>query len=393
MPHQPLIILGCGIAGLTLRRCLGQKGIPSVIYDRVSSSSSRHSYGITLHEWAYKPLLQLLNIDEYSFRRRTAVDSLYHEGTGKIGQVEFPGSFRANRSKLELLLRESQDVNWEHDLQDVHNSNTCLTFQNQLKISSSLVVDTLGVHSHLRKSLLPQYEPKVMPFVVFSGRRRVKNDEFSKIYAPFLDDVNILSWKPAENKMVLLQIQVNNYLASGDVEVAYVYSRTARSIQDQQPDPLHNPSRSAAGAREIPEAFYDELQQLCTDNKLPEPFYSTFDLSQIRRDRVLHWLMRNLLVSPAHLRNLISSNGVVMIGDSAHALPILGGDGANHAMKDALDLAEVIAASTTPGEPPSSSLQGPDRAAAIAQFYDECTHRWSKAITDSEVKIAQMHHG
>ena len=81
-----------------------------------------------------------------------------------------------------------------------------------------------------------------------------------------------------------------------------------------------------------------------------------------------------------------------MIGDSAHALPILGGDGANHAMKDALELADVIAASTTLGEPSLSSVRGLDTA-AIAQFYDECAHRWSEAITDSELKIARMHHG
>jgi tyrosinase len=397
MPQQPIVILGSGIAGLTLRRCLGQKGIPSVIYDRVASSSSRHSYGITLHEWAYKPLLQVLDIDEHAFRRRTAVDGLYHERTGKVCQPESTGSFRSNRSKLELLLREGQDVKWEHDLRDVQSSpdggtGTYLTFQNKLKISSSLVVDTLGVHSQLRKSLLPEYEPKVLPFVVFSGKRQVKHDEFSKTYAPFLEDVNILTWKPAENKTVLLQIQVNNHRSSGDVEIAYTYSRTARSHHHhQQPDPLHNPSRSTASATEIPHEFYDELKQLSTNSKLPKPFSSTFDPSQIRRDQVLHWLMRTLLVSLADLRNLLSNNGVVMIGDSAHALPILGGDGANHAIKDALELAEMIAASTSPGIPALSSPQGPDKA-AIAQFYDECAQRWREAVMDSEGKIARMHH-
>jgi tyrosinase len=396
MPQQPIVILGCGIAGLTLRRCLAQKGIPSIIYERVTSKSSRHNYGITLHEWAYKPLLHLLNQDVHSLRRRTAVDSLYHEGTGKIDEPEFPGSFRANRSKLELLLREGQEVNWEHDLHEIQTLPngepwTCLTFQNQLQISSSIVVDTLGVHSQLRKSLLPQYEPQVLPYVVFSGRRHVKRDEFSKRYAPFLDDVNIRRWKPAENKTVLLQIQVNNHLSSGDVEMAYVYSRTARSMQDQQPDPLHNPSRSAAGAKEIPEAFYHELEQLCTNSELPELFSTTFDPSQIRQDRVLHWLMRTLLVSPTHLRNLLSNNGVVMVGDSAHALPILGGDGANHAMKDACELAELIAASSIRADPALSSHWALDRA-AIAQFYDECAHRWENAVMDSERKIASMHH-
>lgn len=404
MPQQPIVILGSGIAGLTLGRCLRQKGIPTIIYEK-ATSTPRHSYGITLHEWAYKPLLQVLNIDEHSFRRRVAVDSLYHAGTGKISQYEstpslvnHSESFRANRSKLEFLLKEGQDVNWDHDLRDSQSSpdgrgSTRLTFQNKLKLSSLFVVDTLGVHSQLRQSLLPDCNPKVLPFVVFCGKRHVKHDEFSKTYAPYLKDANILTWNPARDRTVLLQIRVDDHLPNGDVKIAYVYSRTARCGHNQpqpQPDPLHNPSRSTGGATEIPDAFYDELQRLSTNAELPDPFSSTFDPTQIRRDRVLHWLMRTLLVSPADLRKLLYDNGVVIIGDSTHPMPILGGDGANHAMKDAVELAEVIAAPASPTTPDLSSPTRLDKT-AVERFYDKCASRWRDAIRDSEERITRMH--
>lgn len=105
MAQQPIIILGSGIAGLTLSRCLRAKGIASTIYER-ATSSPRHNYGITLHESAYNPLLKVLDLEEHNFRRRTAVDSFHQSGTGQVypdeSTVRFDQdstkSFRANRS-------------------------------------------------------------------------------------------------------------------------------------------------------------------------------------------------------------------------------------------------------------------------------------------------------
>lgn len=389
MPKQPIVILGSGIGGLTLGRCLRQKGIPSIIYDK-ATSSPRHSYGITLHPWAYKPLLQVLGIDENSFRRRIAVDSLYHAGTGKAypegstlsGDLT-PGIFRANRSKLEGLLREGQDIHREHALIDAKASLegawTKLTFQNDLEINSSFIVDALGVHSPLRKSLLPQYSLEVLPFVVFCGKRVVKPDTFRSTYAPHLKDANMLQLKPEKHEDVLLQIWVNDHLPGGDVSINYVYSRPARS---EAPDLLHNPERPMAGATDIPAAFYDELESVFADSELEEPFPSMFDPQMIRRERLLHWLMRCVLVSADDLGKLAES-GVVMIGDSAHATPILGGKGANHAMQDAIELAEVISASYSD----ESRLD----KAAVENFYKMCVGRWREEVQDSQKSIAQMH--
>lgn len=389
MSKQPIVILGSGIGGLTLARYLRQKGISSIIYDRVTSSP-RHSYGITLYRWAYKPLLQVLGIDENSFRRRTAVNSLYHAGTGKVypegstlSRDLSPGTFRANRSKLERLLKEGQEIHQEHALRDAKASLeggcTNLIFQNDVEVNSSFIVDTLGVHSQLRKSLLPQYSLNILPFVVFSGKRNVRQDTFREIYAPHLEDASILQLKPEKHEDVLLQIWVNDHILGGDVDISYVYSRPARS---KAPDLLHNPDRPMAGATDIPEAFYDELESLLTDSELKEPFLSTFDPQKIRRERLLHWLMRSVLVTADDLAKL-AENGVVMVGDSAHAAPILGGKGANHAIQDAIELAEVISAS-------SSDALELDKA-AIRDFYDRCASRWRKEVQDSEHSIAQMH--
>lgn len=83
MSQSSVAILGSGLGGLTLGRCLRKKGISSVIYER-ASSVSRHAYGITLKPWAYKPLLGITQIDELTFRGHVAVDNLNLIGVGQV---------------------------------------------------------------------------------------------------------------------------------------------------------------------------------------------------------------------------------------------------------------------------------------------------------------------
>jgi 2-polyprenyl-6-methoxyphenol hydroxylase-like FAD-dependent oxidoreductase len=79
--------------------------------------------------------------------------------------------------------------------------------------------------------------------------------------------------------------------------------------------------------------------------KLPElehPFSDAFDVEYMRGDRILHWLMRDTLVPLDDLTRL-AERRILLIGDAAHAMPILGGDGANATILDAVELAECIA--------------------------------------------------
>jgi flavin-dependent dehydrogenase len=150
-----VVVLGSGIGGLTLGRCLRQKGISSVIYER-ASSASRHTYGITLESWAYRPLLKILDMDEHTFRRRLAVDSLYHGGMGRPNPNDPSNadttqytSYRASRNKLESILREGQVVNLDHSLSSAKlledQSKVELLFHNDLKLTPTVVVDMMGV--------------------------------------------------------------------------------------------------------------------------------------------------------------------------------------------------------------------------------------------------------
>ncbi len=236
MLGSPITIFGAGIGGLALGQCLRNEGITSILYEKVSSSSSRHNYGITLHQPASETLSNVLNLDSQTFRQRVAVDRSYHNGQGKVyapkyGRTEYSTSFRANRSKLETLLREGLDIRWEHSLQDItprlnNDRALSLTFQTgQTVTPPSLVIDALGVHSPLRKALLPNISPNILPYVVFSGKRRITRAAFQTTYAGAFSTGNCLDKNLQTNigDQVLLQININDHLPSGDVDISYIY--------------------------------------------------------------------------------------------------------------------------------------------------------------------------
>lgn len=158
---------------------------------------------------------------------------------------------------------------------------------------------------------------------------------------------------------MVFQIAVNQ-CAETHVDVEYTYSRPAR-----QNDPLHKPDRPILGAIDIPEEFYAELQQL---KNLGQVYKEMFDVTKVRQDRVLHWLMRSTLCTEQEIKDL-TDRGILLMGDAVHAMPILGGEGGNNAMKDGIELAEHLA------------TYGPQ---GIKTFSSARYGRWMKGVEESE---------
>ena len=373
MPSRQITIVGAGLAGLTLGRCLKQYGVAATILEKVSSSPL-HNYAITLHPWAYQPLLSILQIDERTFREQVSID----HARRAIGEVSWSNiapsirtthsSLRCHRGRLEKLLQEGQDIRWGHNVQDVEaplGTNVIIHMQDQKTMGAEVLVGVDGVHSRVRKSLAPGVGLKILPYVVFNGKRRLSVDEYQDLIAPAMQDGLVLQSRCED---AILEISVNDF-TSDRVDLSYTYSRPARKS-----DPLHNPDRPTSGATNIPEALYTELGQL---NQLERPFDIIFNPAKLRNDRILHWLMRSTLGSQAEIRKL-AGQGVLLIGDAIHAMPILGGEGANTAIKDGVDLAQHIVHHGTS----ASSLQ----AFANAKYMT-----WMTRVEESEERLWEMH--
>lgn len=355
---------------MALGRRLTQKGIPSILLERVSPSP-RYNYGITLHPRAYQPLLNALQLDESSFRERLSIDAP-RGGTGSIlgdalsaGVKTIPSTFRYHRGRLKQFLREDQDIRWEHTIKDIETTpqKVIVRIQNKQAIESDVLIGTDGLHSQVRKSLPADIRLKVLPAVVFNGNRKMSLDGFQNTIAPQMQGLSIIQCRQED---VVLQVAVNQYTATY-VGVGYTYSRPAR-----QHDPLHRPDRPIPGATDIPEGFYAELQEL---KGLGQAYSEMFDVTKVRQDRILHWLMRSTIGTEQEIQDL-TDRGVLLVGDAVHAMPILGGEGGNNAMKDGVDLAEHIAA------------HGPQ---GIKTFSSTHYDRWSKGVKESEQRLAEMH--
>lgn len=157
------------------------------------------------------------------------------------------------------MLREGQTIQLEHSLSsaaisDDDDGSVELRFQNGLKLRPTLVVDVLGVHSQLRKSLRPDVTLEVQPFVVYSSKRYVKPDLFQSTYArAFGDGGNVLVRNPTHDREPRLEITINDHLPNRNVTISYVYSRAAKNGESDAPDALHHPGPPIAKATDIPE--------------------------------------------------------------------------------------------------------------------------------------------
>jgi len=370
MSGPPITIVGAGLAGLTLGRCLRHHGIAAVILEK-TSAMPRYNYGITLHSWAYQPLLNVLQMDERTFRNTLSVDAA-QRGSGKItGDILAPGTetdhgtFRCHRGRLEKLLQEGQDIRWEHTVQDIQVSTQGILvhLKDRKPLEAEILIGTDGVHSQIRNSLMPSIELKVLPFVVFNGKRRISNAEYQDLVAPALGNRTILQ---SHHNGIVLEISISDFTPKC-VDIGYTYSRPAH-----ENDPVHNPDRPTSGATDIPEEFYTELQEL---EQLKRPFDTIFDATKVRKDRVLHWLMRSTLGNPAEIEYL-AEQGVLLMGDAVHAMPILGGEGANAAIKDGVDLAQHTVRRGT------RSLQA---------FANTRYEVWRYGVEESEKRLTDMH--
>lgn len=373
MSQQPLTIIGGGIGGLTLSRCLLAHNIPSIIYEK-ALASPRNGYGVTLDDSTYTPLLDVLKLDKKTFRTRVAVDGAVG-GNGVINPCRYtgrasPSSLRANRAKLEEVLREGVDVRWEHAVSAIETDATgiAISFKNGTEISPKHVFGIEGPHSVIRNTSLPHASLTILPFVAMNGKRRVPRDVYEKLYAPALRDSTVIEMRKPGG--TVLHVSLNENKGSEEtVSISWIYSRPARGDSDV----CYKPNRPLDSATDTPEEFYREVAEL---KDLEQPFKEVFDAKKLRKERILSWLMRTMEdVKLADLQRLAEKN-VFLMGDSVHAEAILGGAGANVAITDGVELAEHIA------------MKGID---SVAQWYETRYPIWQESLKRSNKTIEEMH--
>ena len=356
------IIVGAGLGGLVLGHCLKAKNVPVTILEKASSPPPCN-YGITLHRSVYQPLLHVLQMKEASFLEECAIGM----AGSQMGPAITAKTFRCHRGRLESVLRKGLDIRWDQRLTSVQMipQGTLLHVANGPMIESDTLVGADGVHSLIRKSFFPHCDLNVLPYVVYNGRRSITLETYRQGLQPHLAGQTTMQ---ALHGNALFQVYINEFTATA-VHLGYTYSRPA-GIND----PLHQPDRPTTRADNIPSELYAELSQY-GQKQLGPGFAEIFDSEKVRQDRVLHWLMRSTIAKHGDVEDL-SDRGIWLIGDAAHPMPILGGEGANQVITDAVDLANHL-----------SNLS----SSSNCRFLEKKHGEWRTAVHESEKRLSEMH--
>ncbi|GAB7359652.1 hypothetical protein MBLNU230_g6831t1 [Neophaeotheca triangularis] len=355
--QRPVSIIGAGIGGLSLGQCLRSRGIPAILFDK-HNGGKRYDYGMTLDQKTYEPLLKRMKTSKKRFREQMSV-------------VENHEALRANRWALEEMLREGLEIRWRHAVKFVTPSGTAndevvVHFDNGERMETKVVVAADGAHSPVRGIMLPNESSlKVLPYVVYNGRRRLAWSECEKLGL----DAAFSKLEGVTHLIGSTRLNVSAAGKDGDrVNISYTFSRPATT------DDQALLGRSVLAAEDKQTSFLEELHSL---GPLPTPFKESFDPSAVKQDRITHWLMRSNLLDPATLERTAKEGHVAFLGDAVHALPILGGQGANAAMEDAVQLADCF----------SRDGQSID----TASFYASRHSQWATLREEAETALESMH--
>ncbi|CDZ97362.1 fad binding domain-containing protein [Phaffia rhodozyma] len=414
----PVLLIGGGLANLSLAQTFHRNGlVPKVdyrIFDSYSATS-KPNYSLTLHEWSLRPMEKLFR--KKNWLDKAAVDraaggvgmvesKIFDLESGKpVGELELENggrSVRANRGSLKDLLTDGLEVEYkkvfkrfEHVKDGTGREGIQAFFDDGSHAFGSALIGADGVHSTVRKQLLPSVEPTVSPVVCFTGQWTLPSPTLLTGPIPYHLRVDNDTYRVDVASYTAFSTTYNRF-DKDKAQMQWIYLR----LPTGSDDPLWTPDRSLDKAREIPDELYIELEDL---GKKTEKEYSRFVLGVKKGDgdAQYNWLMRCLRLPPLDELNKLKSqveggDRVFLIGDAAHAMPIFMGDGGNHALKDGHDLGQVLSKviraqdqahyESRSTEPKSSEPV----LTALREFEAGALDRWGKAVDKSELRLLSL---
>ncbi|WP_067510092.1 NAD(P)/FAD-dependent oxidoreductase [Actinoplanes sp. TFC3] len=349
-----VIIAGAGVGGLCLAQGLRRHGISVAVYERDSSTQSRHQgYRLRIDEHGRTALAECLPAELNDLAHATANQMYMPRGTSYDHQLNPLGSWRpaapldparaaivVNRRTLrEILLAGLDDV--VHFGQTVtgyteHDDHVSVRFADGSEAAGDVLVAADGINSVVRGQLLPHTE------VLDTGLRAIYG------HLPLTDEVR--EWVPAE-------------LLGGSRPVLGP-ERTTLALGVFQP--VRSPEQAAADlapyAKLHPVPAYVKWTLVAPIGSYPvaeqELFTATPERLHAIAGRLVgawHPTVRRLVAESVvadtfalSIRSTLPSGEwtpgrVTVLGDAIHATTPVGGTGANTALRDAALLASRIA--------------------------------------------------
>ena len=379
-PH--VAIIGAGIGGVALAVACLHRGIPFTIFERDKSFADRsQGYGLTLQQ-ASKAIkgFGLFSLKEAVVSTKHIV----HTSDGKIigewglrkwlpsdtkkqaKHSNFHISRQALRSALLNQLDENNIVQWGHQLVDFKESenNIDLIFQVNgeiKKVQTDIIIGADGIRSSVRKLLLgEEITPlRYLDCMVILGICKLNALENTK--SPLLDGATVFQTGNGKERMYMMP-----------------YSKEA--IMWQLSFPI-----SEAAAKEISKKGKNSLKEEAIQRTnwhtpIPEIIKATLE-SEISGYPVYD---REILTTEL----LKTRKNITLIGDAAHPMSPFKGQGANHALLDALSLAREITKKCTKS---SNWKEIGIRKSVLNDFESEMIIRSATKVKDSAEAAKFLH--
>ncbi len=344
--YSPVLIIGAGLAGLALASVLEANNVPYLLFESASRDSPSQGYGITMRSWAYEPLLDLLpkqpldgmGSNQYSYFQKAVASDAAIGGLGAIdtklrdaytGQILLdlsppsstsdsemksgPPHFRANRGRIRswfLSRLDPSHLKFGWKLQDVHHKDAGSVVarfhvgdsQAEIDVIGEVLVAADGVHSSVRRQLLPDVSPAVLESIVYNGDRTIPRSEFDQKFAPHIEGKNVIAGAADD---AFMGLSVKN-ITQGKAQISWTYSR-----------PGSNDGKSYSQGQMQTDLAAAIAEKFGKSNGSAEPFRTL--LTETNRDHLYCWPMRSVRTSEEELTKATDA-GVVLIGDAVHAM-------------------------------------------------------------------------